>query len=105
VNIAAVAWGVLLVINTGWPRPEIFGDGWLGRTGAAVPTAAMIAVGLLYDRLVRRHRAVGVIAEHRADLTGSESVAEVPPAADEPRARRRPIRGFLRPRRLTRPRR
>jgi hypothetical protein len=66
VNVAAVAWGTALVVNTGWPRPEVYGDGWLGRSGALGPTAAMLAAGWLYDRLVRRRRAACVIEEHRA---------------------------------------
>lgn len=65
VNLSAVVWGVAVVVNIGWPRPEIYGDGLLGRYGAAPVTFAMIAVGLLYDRLIRRHRA-GVLDEHRS---------------------------------------
>jgi urea carboxylase system permease len=65
VNAAAVAWGLLVVVNTGWPRTEIYGDGWFGRTGALGPTAAMIVVGIAYDRLIRRRRTAGVLVEHR----------------------------------------
>ena len=65
VNTAAVAWGCLVVVNIGWPRAEIYGDGPLGRWGAAPPTIAMLASGWLYDRFVRRHRS-GVLEEHRA---------------------------------------
>jgi len=64
-NAAAVVWGVAVVVNIGWPRSAVYGDGRLGRYGAAPATAAMLAGGLLYDRLVRRHRA-GVLDEHRA---------------------------------------
>lgn len=67
VNAAAVAWGVLLVVNIGWPRPEIYGSGPLGRFGAAPATAAMLAAGWLYHLLTRRHRRPGVLDEHRAD--------------------------------------
>jgi hypothetical protein len=105
-----VAWGALVVVNTGWPRPAIYGDGWLGLTGAAVPTASMLAVGVLYDRLVRRRRTSGVIAEHRADPPAPEletdTETSAPPAAPEPRKRLRvQLRLRLRPPRLTRPRR
>jgi amino acid transporter len=67
VNAAAVAWGLLVVVNTGWPRTEIYGDGWFGRTGALGPTAAMIVVGIAYDRLIRRRRTAGVLVDHRPD--------------------------------------
>jgi urea carboxylase system permease len=65
VNFAAVVWGAMVVVNIGWPRPEVYGDGWLGRYGAAPATAAMLAAGVLYDRVFRRHPP-GVLAEHRA---------------------------------------
>jgi urea carboxylase system permease len=65
VNVAAVAWGCLVVINIGWPRPEIYGDGWLGRAGAAPSTFAMLLLGLACAALARRRRG-GVLAEHRA---------------------------------------
>jgi urea carboxylase system permease len=107
VNVAAVAWGVLVVVNTGWPRPEVYGDGWLGRGGAAVPTAAMIAAGVLYDRLVRRRRPAGVIAEHRVEAPGAHPHPDpnILPTAEEPPVPRRRLRVRLRPPRLTRPRR
>jgi urea carboxylase system permease len=106
VNAAAVAWGLLLVINTGWPRPALYGDGWLGRTGALVPTAAVLAAGWLYDRLVRRHRPAVILADHRAGAPEpgsghratfdrrSDPTRQAPaPARDEPGRRRRfPIR-------------
>lgn len=65
VNLVAVAWGLLVVVNIAWPRVEIYGEGWLGRFGAAPITVAMLATGWLYDRLIRRFRG-GVLAEHRA---------------------------------------
>lgn len=64
VSAAAVGFGGLVVVNIGWPRPEIYGDGPLGRFGALPATAAMLAVGWLYDHFVRRHRG-GILEEHR----------------------------------------
>ena len=64
VNLAAVAWGLAVVVNIGWPRPSVYGDGAIGRFGAAPPTLAMLAAGLAYDRLFRRRRA-GILDEHR----------------------------------------
>jgi hypothetical protein len=66
VNLAAVGWGVALVVNIGWPRPEVYGDGRLGRYGAAPATAAMLAAGFAAYRFVRRRHAPGVLDEHRA---------------------------------------
>ncbi|GAC1465596.1 MAG: amino acid permease [Isosphaeraceae bacterium] len=65
VNVAAVAWGGLVVVNIGWPRAEIYGEGWLARFGAAPATVAMLGSGWLYDRLIRQRRP-GVLEEHRA---------------------------------------
>ncbi len=68
INLAAVAWGVVIIVNIGWPRAEIYGGGPLGRWGAAPATAAMLAVGWLYHRLAIGRRASGVLDEHRANL-------------------------------------
>lgn len=65
VNGSAVAWGCLVVVNIGWPRPEIYGDGRLGRAGAAPATLAMLVLGLGCAGLARRRRG-GVLVEHRA---------------------------------------
>ena len=67
VNALAVAWGVLIVVNIGWPRPEIYGNGPLGRFGAAPATAAMLACGGLYHVLAQRGGRSGVLDEHRAE--------------------------------------
>ena len=64
VNLLAVAWGVCVIVNLGWPRPEIYGDGPVRRHAAPIATAAMLAVGGLYYVLVRRHK-TGVLDEHR----------------------------------------
>lgn len=64
-NIAAVVWGVVVVVNIGWPRAEIYGNGWLGRYGAAPATVAMLLIGVAYSLTVRRKRC-GILAEHRA---------------------------------------
>ncbi len=67
INAAAVAWGVLIVVNIGWPRPEVYGHGPLGRLGAAPATLAMLGTGWAYYLLSRRSRRPGVLDEHRAD--------------------------------------
>jgi urea carboxylase system permease len=62
VNALAVAWGVFMVLNLGWPRPQAT---WYARYGALLFTAGLLAVGGLYYGLVRRHK-TGVLPEHRA---------------------------------------
>ncbi len=69
VNLAAVIWGILVVLNIGWPRPEVYGEGWLGRYGAAPATLAMVAAGGAYLVLIQRRRG-GVLAEHSAPAEG-----------------------------------
>jgi hypothetical protein len=99
---------VALVVNTGWPRPALYGDGWLGRTGAIGPTAAVLALGWLYDRLVRRKRPAVVLDEHRAGhavLSGTGPRSEFSPRTDPVRkpatreGKDRPRRRFPIPRR------
>lgn len=65
VNVMAVAWGGLVVLNIGWPRPEIYGAAWYRRYGAVLSTGGVVALGAAYYGLVRRHH-VGILEDHRA---------------------------------------
>jgi urea carboxylase system permease len=65
VNALAVAWGVLVVVNVGWPRPEVYGSPWYRRFGAPIATATMLGAGGGCYALFGRRAAV-VPAEHRA---------------------------------------
>jgi urea carboxylase system permease len=59
VNALAVAWGIFMVVNLGWPRPG---------PACYAPilfTLGLLAVGGLYYGLVQRHK-TGVLPEHRA---------------------------------------
>ncbi|PTR27753.1 amino acid/polyamine/organocation transporter (APC superfamily) [Rhodococcus sp. OK519] len=59
VNIAAVAYGVAMVINLSWPRAEIFnptGEYPLLQWAAPLTVAAVVLVGLAYHATVRRPR-------------------------------------------------
>ncbi len=79
INAAAVVWGVLIVVNIGWPRVAIYGDGPLGRLGAAPATIAMLGTGWLYHLFVRRGRPSGILEDHRTDLlneANSDSLSE-----------------------------
>lgn len=68
VNLLAVIWGVLIVVNVGWPRPEIYGTSWYRRFSAPLATFALIAVGGVYYGLYQRHK-TGVLEAHRAELS------------------------------------
>jgi urea carboxylase system permease len=64
INLLAVIWGLLVVVNLGWPREEIYGEG-LRRFSAPLVTGAMLAAGAFYYRFYRRHR-TGILEGHRA---------------------------------------
>jgi amino acid transporter len=66
VNLAAVAWGLFVVVNMSWPRAEIYGDDPVGRYAAVYSTAALVAIGATYYLAVGRLRG-GVLPEHAAD--------------------------------------
>jgi len=66
VNVLAVAWGVAIVANVGWPRPGVYGEPWHRRFVAPMATAAMLGAGGLYYALARRRGRNGVLEEHRA---------------------------------------
>jgi amino acid transporter len=63
VNLVAVCWGLFVVINMSWPRPEIYGTDFWGRHAAIVATAALLGLGGLYYLAVQRRR-IGILAEH-----------------------------------------
>ncbi|WP_165251594.1 amino acid permease [Paludisphaera soli] len=67
VNAAASAWGLFVIVNMGWPRPEIYGDDPVGRYTALLATLALTAVGATYYLAVGRLRA-GVLPEHAAHV-------------------------------------
>ena len=66
VNLMAALWGVLMIVNVGWPRAEIYGESWPRRFVALIATSAMLGIGALYYAVVRRHR-TGVLETHRAE--------------------------------------
>ena len=65
VNLLAVLWGLAMVVNIGWPRPEIYGHEFPRRYAALIATLALVLIGWVYDRGFRRHRS-GILEEHRA---------------------------------------
>jgi urea carboxylase system permease len=75
VNFLAVAWGVLMLVNLGWPRAESDSP-WYRQYAALLATAGLVAVGGVYYALVQRHK-TGVLEEHRAQAPmGPDQVVE-----------------------------
>lgn len=66
VNAAAVLWGVFVVVNLGWPRAEVYGEGPFRRFTAAIATAGMLAVGFACYRRLVAQREAGILEAHRA---------------------------------------
>jgi amino acid transporter len=56
INLLAVVWGVLLVVNIGWPRAQLYGEPWYQQYGALLYTAVLLAVGLGVFLAVRPDR-------------------------------------------------
>jgi urea carboxylase system permease len=46
VNALAVVWGVVLIVNVGWPRERFFGKEWYQLYGAPLYTAGLVLVGV-----------------------------------------------------------
>jgi urea carboxylase system permease len=72
VNIVAVIFQILVVINLMWPRAAIYNylgaHHWYYRWSAVLFVAAVYIVGSIYYFTVQRHKSSDVLAEHRADL-------------------------------------
>jgi urea carboxylase system permease len=54
VNAIAVVWGIVLIVNIGWPRERLYGEGWYKQYGAVLYTVAMLAVGVAVYGWVRQ---------------------------------------------------
>ncbi len=67
INILAVVWGVVIVTNIAWPRPEIYGEVWYRRFAAPLATLVMLGTGLICRRFMAR-RASEVLEEHRVPV-------------------------------------
>jgi urea carboxylase system permease len=67
INILAVVWGVLMVVNLAWPRREVYNATepfhWYLQWGAVLFVGIVLFGGLAYYLLVQRHK-TGVLAEH-----------------------------------------
>jgi urea carboxylase system permease len=81
INALAVAWGVLVVLNVGWPRAEVYGEAWYRRFAAPLATAAMLGAGWACRGRAGR-AGLRVLEDHRAPaleiaaVTGSGIIGE-----------------------------
>src|SRR5690349_34489 len=67
VNLLAVAFQILVMINLAWPRPAVYGaDHWYFQWGAFTFTGLLGGVGIIYYLARLRGRPAAVLAEHRA---------------------------------------
>jgi urea carboxylase system permease len=56
VNVLAVLWGALMVVNLGWPRTKVFGDSWYLQWCPELFLAATAVLGALAYAVARPHR-------------------------------------------------
>src|SRR5205809_3481068 len=76
VNLLAVVFQIVVMVNLAWPRPAVYGaDHWYFQWGAFTFVGVLGGVGVIYYLARLRGRPAAVLAEHRA-----QAVA----AADEP---------------------
>jgi amino acid transporter len=54
VNAAAVIWSAFMILNVGWPRPEVYGVLWQHRFAPLILTAMLVLAVLIADAFVRR---------------------------------------------------
>jgi amino acid transporter len=54
VNFLAVAWGIVLIVNIGWPRERLYGSEWYQQYGAPLYTGVMLVAGFAVYGVVRR---------------------------------------------------
>jgi urea carboxylase system permease len=57
VNAAAVLWSAFMILNVGWPRPEVYGAQWQHRFAPLILTATLVLVVLSCEFFLRRQRA------------------------------------------------
>jgi amino acid transporter len=81
VNLLAVFFQIVVMINLAWPRPAVYGaDHWYFQWGAFTFTGLLGGVGIIYYLARLRGRPAAVLAEHRSEaiLPGAGAVADEP---------------------------
>jgi urea carboxylase system permease len=67
VNVLAVIFQTVVMINLAWPRAQVYGnDRWYYQWGAFVFVGLLGGVGIVYYLIALRGRQTTVLAEHRA---------------------------------------
>lgn len=74
INVAAVAWGIMLIVNMSWPRAEIYGTDPWGRFAALISTGVLLGLGAAYYLAFQRKR-TGILPDHAAeDMPGTGTI-------------------------------
>jgi urea carboxylase system permease len=69
INIAAVLYQCLAIVNLAWPRADVYGsDHWYFQYGAFVVCGIVVISGGLYYLLVQRGKPAEPLPEHRAEI-------------------------------------
>jgi amino acid transporter len=69
VNLIAVVYQVIAVVNLAWPRVAVYGgDHWYFQAGGITFTLFFVIVGALYYVFVQRDKAAEPLPEHRAEI-------------------------------------
>jgi amino acid transporter len=86
VNIAAIAYGTLVVINIAWPRNSIYNvvgkPHWYWQWGSELFIGAIIIIGTIYYFTVQVKKGSEVLAEHRADISLTTTTPVPAPLGD-----------------------
>ena len=79
VNVIAVIYQTVVVVNLAWPRPDVYGsDHWYFQYGAFVFVGGIVLIGGIYYFSALHNRTSEVLAEHRAlPTTDDPGVAKV----------------------------
>lgn len=76
VNLFAVVYGVVMMVNIAWPRQAVYdpaGTSWVLRYLALLFVAALVVLGAVVHRLLRRESAAGAGAEAVAVEAAAEA--------------------------------
>jgi urea carboxylase system permease len=69
VNLAAVVYQTIAIVNLAWPRVAVYGgDHWYFQAGGITFTAFFVIVGAIYYFTVQRDKAAEPLPEHRAEI-------------------------------------
>jgi urea carboxylase system permease len=83
VNIAAVAYGTLVMVNIAWPRNAIYNavghPHWYWQWSAPIFVALVVIIGTIYYYTVQVNKGDDVLAEHRA---GATELEHLPPMGE-----------------------